>query len=78
MVKDLFEYYLQNQDKLVKEYNGKYLIITKTGVAGAYDTEAAGYYAGKEMFGLGEFIVQLCTPGNEAYSQHFFSPIVAF
>ena len=78
MIKDLFQYYLQNQDRLVKEYNGKFLVITRDGVAGAYDSEADGYYAAKERFGLGQFIVQLCTPGDEAYSQQFFSPIVAF
>lgn len=78
MIQELFKYYLRNQDRLVKEYNGKYLVITKDGVAGAYDTEPEGYYAAKSQFGLGQFIVQLCTPGDEAYSQQFFSPIVAF
>lgn len=78
MIKDLFQYYLRNQDQLLKEYNGKYLVITKDGVAGSYDSEVDGYYAAKEQFGLGNFIIQLCTPGDEAYSQQFFSPIVAF
>jgi len=78
MIKDLFQYYLRNQDQLLKEYNGKYLVITKDGVAGAFDTEAGAYYDAKEKYGLGQFIVQLCTPGDDAYSQQFFSPIVAF
>lgn len=78
MVKELFEYYLSNQSELVSKYNGKYIVITKDGVVGTYDSEAAGYYDGKDKFGLGNFIVQLCTPGEEAYSQQFFSPIVAF
>lgn len=78
MIKDLFDYYLAHQSELVKEYNGKYIVITKSGVSGSYESEADGYYEGKERFGLGNFIVQLCTPGEDAYSQQFFSPIAVF
>ena len=78
MIKNLFDYYLANQADLVEKYNGKYIVITKDGVAGAFDSDAEGYYVGKEKFGLGNFIVQLCTPGEDAYSQQFFSPIAAF
>ena len=78
MVRKLFQYYLDNQDTLVTQYNGKYLVITENGISGSYDREDTAYYAGKSEFGLGNFIVQLCSPGEEAYSQHFFSPIAAF
>lgn len=78
MVKELFEYYLSNQSELVSKYNGKYIVITKDGVVGSYDSEAEGYYDGKDKFGLGNFIIQLCSPGDDAYSQQFFSPIAAF
>lgn len=78
MIKKLFQYYLDNQNRLVEEYNGKYLVITDQGVVSSWDTESEAYYVGKETYGLGNFIVQLCIPGNEAYSQHFYSPIIAF
>ncbi len=78
MVRSLFQYYLDNQANLVKQFDGKFLVITEEGVSGAYDREDLAYYAGKSKYGLGSFIVQLCTPGEEAYTQHFFSPIVVF
>lgn len=78
MVQELFKYYLDNQNELVKKYNGKYLVITSDGVAGVYDTEPQGYYAAVSQFGLGNFLLQLCTPGDSAYTQHFFSPRVSF
>ena len=78
MIKELFQFYLENQNDLVKKYNGKYLVITKDGVAKAYDSEPQGYYDAVKRFGLGNFIIQLCTPGDSAYTQHFFSPIVSF
>ena len=78
MIKELFQYYIDNQNRLVQEYNGKYLVITAQGVGAAFDTEPQAYYAGKASYGLGNFIVQLCMPGEEAYSQHFYSPVIAF
>lgn len=78
MIKKLFQFYLDNQTQLVQEYNGKFLVITDQGVSAAYDTESQAYYFGKSTFGLGNFIVQLCMPGDEAYSQHFYSPVIAF
>lgn len=78
MIKDLFNFYLDNQSDFVKKYNGKYLVITKDGVMGAFDNEPQGYYDAVKKFGLGNFIIQLCTPGDGAYTQHYFSPVVSF
>ena len=36
-LKALFKYYLDHQEELVKDYNGKYLVITDFKVAGAYN-----------------------------------------
>lgn len=70
MIKQLFNYYLQHQNELVEKYNGKYLIITKDGVVSAWNREddAAAYHDAKDRYGLGNFIMQLCTPGAEAYT----------
>jgi len=75
MIKQLFDYYLAHQDELVKEYNGKYLVITENGVEGALNSESDtdAYYFGKDHFGLGNFIVQLCTPGTGAYTTTSYS-----
>lgn len=70
MIKQLFEYYLAHQDELVEKYNGKYLVIAGNDVICPFDSESDGeaYYYGKEHFGLGNFILQLCTPGPDAYT----------
>lgn len=77
-VKKLFEHYKCHQAELVKEYNGKYIILTENGVQGAYESEAEGYYKAEEQFGLGNFILQLCTPGTEAYTTQCYTPRVIF
>lgn len=68
MIKQLFDFYLEHQDELVKDYDGKYLVITKEGVVGVLDDDTSAYYYGKQNFGLGNFIMQLCTPGPDAYT----------
>jgi len=72
MIKQLFDYYLAHQDELVKEYNGKYLVITKNGVEGSWEknSDKAAYHYGKSHFGLGNFILQYCSPGPGAYTHY--------
>lgn len=77
MIRELFDYYLEHQQELVEKYNGKYLVISKGSIV-PFDSENSAYYYGKSKIGLGNFIVQLCTPGEEAYTQQFFSPILSF
>nr|DAE42717.1 MAG TPA: hypothetical protein [Caudoviricetes sp.] len=71
----LFQYYLDNQDELVKKYDGKYLIICDNNVVNAFSSENEAYMYAKEKYGLGNFLLQLCTKGPEAYSQHFRSRV---
>ena len=77
MIQDLFNYYLQHQDELVKKYSNKYLVITKDNVE-AFESEDEGYRYGARKYGLGNFMLQLCTAGDSAYTQHFYSPIAVF
>ena len=72
----LFNYYLQHQQELVEQYNGKYLVIKDNGVAGVYDNESDAYFDSVEKYGLGNFLIQLCTEGKEAYTQTFSSRVV--
>ena len=78
MIEALFKYYLENQDDLVKKYDGKYIVITKDGVMGAFDSVREGYDTALNCFGKGNFMLQLCTPGDGAYSQRYFTSRVAF
>ncbi len=68
----LFEWYLANQEKLVEQYNGKYLVIKDNAVVGAFDSEDEAFFNAEKNYGLGNFIVQLCTPGQGAYTVNIY------
>jgi hypothetical protein len=78
MLKELFTWYLSNQDRLVKKYNGKYLAISGNKVVGSYDSDWQAVSETEKKHPLGTFIVQKCTPGTEAYTINCFSPNIAF
>ena len=63
-----FKYYLDHQEELLPTYNGKYVMIVGNKVVGACNTIGEAYYRGKREYGLGNFLVQLCTPGDSAYT----------
>lgn len=78
MIDTLFKYYLEHQEELVKEYDGKYLIITSEGGVGAYNTLNEGYEVALKTYGKGNFMLQLCSEGEKDYSQRFFTSRVVF
>lgn len=63
-----FQFYLEHQDDLLPKYNGKYVMIVGNSVVGAFSTLGEAYYKGQAEYGLGNFLVQLCTPGDSAYT----------
>jgi hypothetical protein len=75
LIKNFF-YYLAHQDELVTQYNGKYLIISNNKVLYASPDGDHAFEKGVEMAGLGNFIMQLCTPGQEAYTSRCYTPNV--
>jgi hypothetical protein len=71
-----FNWYVAHQPELVEKYNGKHLVIRDEKVAGAYNSSREAIIEAKKDYELGTFMVQLCTPGEEAYTRTFYSPIV--
>jgi hypothetical protein len=71
MLEKEFEFYKKNQTSLVEQYQGKYLVIVEEKVEGAFDTEIEAYTDGVKRFGLGKFLLHLCQPGEDNYSQTF-------
>jgi len=76
MLEQEFKYFVDHQKELVKQYNGKYLIIKDQSVVGVYDTIEAAYEGGKEKYELGTFLIQYCIPGDAAIKQVFNSRVV--
>ena len=78
MIEKEFKYYLENQNDLVKKYNGRFLVIVDQKVVGDYDDSEKAYIDSKEKYELGMFLIQKCSPGEDAYTQHFYTPRVVF
>ncbi len=66
-----FKYFLDNQDELVKKYNGKFIVIRDKEVIGAYDTFVDAYFITQERgTKLGTFLIQQCLPGEKCYTTY--------
>lgn len=76
MLQQEFQYYLDNQENLVKEFNGKVLVIIGEEIVGVYNTETEAYFESIKKYEPGTFLVQQCTPGNDSYTQTFHSRVV--
>ena len=68
IVHDEFMYYLAHQDELVEKYNGKVIVLRNHTVIGTYDAIDEAYFATTKTHSLGTFLIQLCTPGPDAYT----------
>lgn len=68
-----FRYYLDRQTELVKEYNGKFIVIKDDKVIGAYDSDVEAVLETSKKHALGTFLVQKCEPGAESYTQTYHS-----
>jgi hypothetical protein len=75
-LKKEFDYYLQHQDELVKQYNGKYIVVKDSAVTGAYDSELEAIEVTSRTYELGTFLVQKCEPGSNSYTQTFHSRVL--
>ena len=71
-----FNYYLANQDKLIKKYKGRVLVIKNNKVIGVYDSELEAINETTKKEELGTFLVQKCEPGTESYTQTYHSRVM--
>jgi hypothetical protein len=78
MLKKEFEYYLKNQDDLVKKHYGRYIILKDETVYGDFSSEVEAILYGKNQLGfeMGTFLVQHCMPGKENYTHFFHSRVL--
>jgi hypothetical protein len=70
-----FRFYLNHQEDLLKAYNGKYIVIIGEEVVGQYDAENIAYFESRKKYPPGSFLIQFCSPGEEAYTQIFHSQV---
>jgi hypothetical protein len=62
------EFFIENQDKLVKLYPDKLLILRGQEIVGVYDTPLEAYLRAQEKYEIGTFMLQPCQPGPQAYT----------
>lgn len=70
-----FKYYQEHQEELLKNYDGKFLVIKDEKIQGAYSTQLEAYSEAKKKFEVGTFLIQLCSPGTSDYTQSFHSRV---
>ena len=75
MLEKEFKYFKDHQEELVKKHNGKYLVIVGEEVVGVYDTEIEAYLEAKKRHQPGAFLLQHCLPGENTYTQTFYSRV---
>jgi len=75
MIDKEFDWYLSHQPELVEKYNGKYLLIRNETVVGSYNSTLEASIEGKKNFTRGTYLIQLCTPGKDAYTKTFHFPL---
>jgi len=71
-----FEFYVAQQEQLVRQYEGKFLVIRHCEVIGAYEDEMEAIQRTAATHPLGSFLIQKCEPGRDSYTQTFPPPVV--
>ncbi|MDR1130321.1 MAG: hypothetical protein LBK96_05015 [Prevotellaceae bacterium] len=75
MLEKEFKYYLDNQEELVKKYDGRTLVIINNEIVGDYDNWEDAYFDSMDKFESGTYLIQDCSEGEEAYTQTFAAPV---
>ena len=71
-----FRWFVDNHDSLVNLYKDKYVVISNKEVILTAETLEGGIDKALNYgLELGTFIVQLCTEGDSAYTQRFYSRV---
>ncbi len=72
-----FEFFISNHDDLLKKFRNKYLVILNQSVVLSADSmqEAISMAIDKGL-NDGDYIIQLCSNGDSAYSTSFCTQII--
>ena len=76
MLEKEFQYYLDNQEDLLKKYKGKFIVIKDNEVIGDYDSQIAALSETRKSHEVGTFLIQRCTPGVDDYTETYHSRVV--
>jgi len=71
-----FKYYIDNQDRLLKKYNGRVLVIKDNEVIGDYSSKTEALFETQKTHKIGTFLIQECSPGSESYTEIYHSRVM--
>jgi len=71
MLEKEFDYYLKNQNELLKKYNNRFVVVIGNNVVDSYTTLEQALEQTAKKYELGTFLIQECTEGDRAYTQTF-------
>lgn len=63
-----FEFYVTNQNELVKKYNGRYIVIKDEEVLCDFAGPSEAYWYVQDEKLLGKALIQLVGPGEDNYT----------
>ncbi len=75
MLETEYEYYQNNKDELLKQYNGKIIVIIGNNVIGDYNKKNEAIIATKKKHKLGTFLVQKVSTEENDQIQRFYSRV---
>jgi len=70
-LKQDYQYFIENREKLCREYNGKFVVIKNQKVIDVYDDKVNAYLETSKEHEAGTFIIQECTPDADIPIQMF-------
>jgi hypothetical protein len=72
------DFFIANQEDLVRNYQGKILVLKGSKVIGVYPDPLSAYIETQKEHPVGSFMIQPCIPGPEAYTVTITSTILTF
>ncbi len=69
-LKQLFEYFESEQDKLLPEHKGEFALVAENAIYGFYVDHGKATETGTEKYGLGNFLVQQILPPDERVAEY--------
>ena len=61
-------YFIANQERLLREYEGQTLVLRGEEVVSAHPNTLEAYLDAKQKYEAGTFMIQPCTAGSDAYT----------
>lgn len=68
MFEQELQYFIDNQDELVRKHGGRTLLLKGQEVVGVYDTPLAAYLDAQNRYDPGTYMIQKCEAGEDAYT----------